>query len=67
MTGASDASVIVVDRKSRTIEARVAVGGDPGAPVADEASGKVYVNNARDNTVSVLDPDLGNVAKRRSP
>jgi YVTN family beta-propeller protein len=55
VTSGGDDSVRVLDADDGTQLARIPVGSDPDAAAIDPSTGRAYVMNAKDGTVSVLD------------
>lgn len=55
VTSGRDDSVRLIDSRTGTEVAKIAVGGNPDAALYDAASGRAYVMNAKSGTVSVID------------
>ena len=47
-------TVLVIDGKTNTVTATIAVGSGPDAAATDSVTGRTYVVNGNDNTVSVI-------------
>lgn len=63
VSSGDDESVRVLDSASGTQLARIAVGKDPDAEVIDALNHRVFVMNAKDGTVSVIDLKTNAVEK----
>lgn len=50
----SESAALVIDGKTNTVTATIAVGSGPDAVATNSVTGRTYVANGDDNTVSVI-------------